>query len=94
MPQQSDALREPHLLSLGGRSYELWVRAFADALAPHVASPALRACRRMAARQPAFAELLLPHLLWDLAAHDEDGTLCRRISRQVRTQSDRSVELQ
>lgn len=61
-----------------------WVQRFADALAPHAVAPALRACRRMAARQAPFAELLLPQLLWDLAAHDEEHKLCRRISRQVR----------
>ncbi len=80
----SDALREPQLLALAGRSYEQWVQRFADALALHAWSPALRACRRMAVRQAHFAELLLPHLLADLAAHDHEGTLCRRISRQVR----------
>ena len=82
-PEQSDALRSPQLLSLDSSSYEQWVCRFADVLAVHAASPALRACRKLAARQASFAELILPHLLWDLAAHDADRALCRRISRQV-----------
>ena len=81
--EQSDALRSPQLLSLDSRGYEQWVCRFADVLAAHATSPALRACRKLAARQASFAELLLPHLLWDLAAHDKDHALCRRISRQV-----------
>ena len=80
---QSDALRSPQLLSLDSGSYEQWVCRFADVVAVHAASPALRACRKLAARQASFAELILPHLLWDLAAHDVDRALCRRISRQV-----------
>lgn len=83
VPEQSDALRKPQLLSLDSGSYEQWVCRLADALAPHATSSALHACRRMAARRASFAELLLPHLLWDLAAHDEEHSLCRRISRQV-----------
>ena len=80
---KSDALRSPQLLSMDTGSYEQWVCCFADALAVYATSSALRACRKLAARQASFAELLLPYLLWDLAAHDDDHTLRRRISRQV-----------
>lgn len=83
VPEHLDGLRSPQLLSLDGVAYDEWVCRFADALMPHSTSRALRACRKMAASQAPFAELLLPHLLWDLAAHDADHALCRRVSRQI-----------
>ena len=38
----------------------------------------------MAARKAALAELLLPHLLWDLARHDHELSYCYNLSKQAR----------
>jgi hypothetical protein len=47
--------------------------------------PRLRcSCQRMARLKPALAELLLPHILADLARGDADGRLAAVLSRQAR----------
>lgn len=72
------------LWTLRDRSYADWVCRLSVALLLRVSSAKLAACRSVAARKPALAELLLPHALADLAAHSADASLLRTLSAQVR----------
>ena len=72
------------LWTLRGRSCNDWVCRLSVALLLRVSSAKLSACRIVAARKPALAELLLPHALADLAGHDPDNSVRRVISAQVK----------
>jgi hypothetical protein len=50
----------------------------------HCQSPVLRKLQKVALKKAAMAELVLPHVFADLAAHDADTTLMIAISEQVR----------
>lgn len=65
--------------------YELWVCRLAHALLLHASNPTLRAFEHLAPRKAAVAELLLPHVLADIALHSADATLHDLISDQVST---------
>jgi len=83
-------------VAMVGALFEGWLcRACAGAAAalPHLLRqrPGLslgprphRSCQRMARLKPALAELLLPHILADLARADADGRLAAVLSRQAR----------
>ena len=84
--QSADAaysLENDALWTLCDRSYADWVCRLCMALLLRASSAKLAACRSVAVRKPAFAELLLPYALADLAAHDKDSSLLRTISAQV-----------
>ena len=65
--------------------YELWVCRLAHALLLHASNPTLRAFEHLAPRKAAVAELLLPHVVADIALHSADATLHDLISDQVST---------
>ena len=77
------SLDSDRLWTLRNRSYADWVCSLSFAVMLRVSSAKLAACRSVAARKPALAELLLPHALADLAARDADAPLLRTISAQV-----------
>ena len=63
--------------------YELWVCRLAHALLLHASNPTLRAFEHLAPRKAAIAELLLPHVLADIALHSANANLHGLISDQV-----------
>ena len=84
--QAADAawsLENDTLWTLHDRSYTDWVCRLCFAVLLRASSAKLAACRSVAARKPALAELLLPYALADLAAQDLDSSLLRTISAQV-----------
>ncbi|BDA48015.1 Serine-protein kinase ATM [Coccomyxa sp. Obi] len=76
-------LGDSRLWQLEGQTYEQWVCGLADALLGHSSNPLLRILQRCARKKSAMAELLLPHIFADLAAHDADASLMATISEQV-----------
>ena len=90
--QAADAaysLENDALWTLQDRSYADWVCRLCVALLLRASSAKLAACRSVAARKPALAELLMPYALADLAEHDSDSSMLRTISAQVRLLSGR-----
>ena len=84
--QATDAawsLESDALWTLRGRTYADWVCRLSVAMLLRVSCAKLAACRSVAARKPALAQLLLPHALADLATHDSDPTWLCHISAQV-----------
>ncbi|KAK9825683.1 hypothetical protein WJX81_003257 [Elliptochloris bilobata] len=71
------------LWAVGARGYEAWVCELAHALLSRAPSPMLRMCQSLALLRPAMAELLLPHILADLATLDSDGHLAAALSNLV-----------
>jgi hypothetical protein len=86
LPNRAD-LEDGQLWQLEGQTYDEWVCGLADALLGFVSSPLLHILQRCARRKPAMAELLLPHIFADLAAHDSDATLMVTVSKQARAQN-------
>ncbi len=76
-------LEDGKLWQLEGQTYDQWVCGLADALLSHASNPLLRILQRCARKKPAMAELLLPHIFSDLAAHDADASLMVTISEQA-----------
>ncbi len=68
---------------LEGQTHEQWVCALADALLGYSSNPLLRILQCCARKKSAMAELLLPHIFADLAAHDADALLMATISEQA-----------
>ena len=75
------------LWSLASQPFERWVCRLAYALLLAAQHPLLAMCRGVARLRAPLAELLLPHVLADLAANDSDGTLRRTLSVKVRADS-------
>lgn len=75
----------PKLFSLGGQSYEAWVCRLAYALLLQAKEPTLAMCQHMITRKAELAELMLPHILADIAHHDTDNSLMAAISSQLTT---------
>ena len=73
----------PKLFSLEGQSYDAWVRHLAYALLLQAQEPTLAMCQHMIIRKAELAELMLPHILADLAHHDADNSLVAAISSQL-----------
>ena len=77
------SLAAKRMWSCSSGQYELWVCRLAHALLLHASNPTLRAFEHLAPRKAAVAELLLPHVLADIALHSADATLHDLISDQV-----------
>lgn len=73
----------PGLWSLQGQSYDAWVRNLAYAMLLQAQEPTLAMCQHMIVRKAQLAELMLPHILADLAHHQTQGTLMASISSQL-----------
>ena len=72
----------PGLWSLQGQSYEAWVRNLAYAMLLQAKEPTLAMCQHMIVRKAQLAELMLPHILADLAHHQPEDTMAS-ISSQL-----------
>ena len=73
----------PKLWSLRGQSYDAWVRNLAYAMLLQVKEPTLAMCQHMIVRKAELAELMLPHILADIAQHDSDAAMMASISSQL-----------
>lgn len=71
------------LFSLKSQSYDVWVRNLAYALLLLVQEPTLSMCQHMIVRKAELAELMLPHILADIACHSTDSSLMPAISTQL-----------
>ena len=71
------------LFSLERQSYNAWVRNLAYALLLLVQDPTLSMCQHMIVRKAELAELMLPHILADIACHSTDNSLMPAISTQL-----------
>lgn len=73
----------PKLWGLQGQSYEAWVRKLAYAMLLQVKEPTLAMCNHMIVHKAQLAELMLPHILADIARNQPDGVLMASISSQL-----------
>lgn len=73
----------PGLWSLQGQSYDAWVRNLAYAMLLQAREPTLAMCQHMIVRKAQLAELMLPHILADLAQHQPQGALMVSLSSQL-----------
>ena len=73
----------PKLWTLASQPYDMWVRNLAYALLLQVQEPTLSMCQHMIVRKAGLAEVMLPHILVNLAHHDTDNTLLTAISAQL-----------
>lgn len=73
----------PRLWSVQGQSYESWVRNLAYAMLLLAKEPTLAMCQHMIVRKAQLAELMLPHILADIAQHDTDSSVRSAISSQL-----------
>lgn len=73
----------PGLWSLQGQSYDAWVRNLAYAMLLQAKEPTLAMCQHMIVRKAQLAELMLPHILADLAQHQPQGTIMAAISSHL-----------
>ena len=73
----------PKLWSLQGQSYDAWVRNLAYAMLLQVKEPTLGMCQHMIVRKAQLAELMLPHILADIAHHHPDAAMKASISSQL-----------
>ena len=73
----------PKLWSIQGQSYASWVRNLAYALLLLAKEPTLAMSQHMIVRKAQLAELMLPHILADIAQHDTDSTARTAISTQL-----------
>ncbi len=71
------------LFSLECQSYDVWVRNLAYALLLLVQEPTLSMFQHMIVRKAELAELMLPHILADIACHSTDSSLMPAISTQL-----------
>jgi len=71
------------LFSLECQSYDVLVRKLAYALLLLVQEPTLSMCQHMIVRKAELAELMLPHILADIACHSTDSSLMSAISTQL-----------
>lgn len=71
------------LFSLESQSYDVWVRNLAYALLLLVQEPTLSMCQHMIVRKAELAELMLPHILADIACHSTDSSLMPAVSTQL-----------
>ncbi len=71
------------LFSLECQSYDVLVRKLAYALLLLVQEPTLSMCQHMIVRKAELAELMLPHILADIACHSTDSSLMPAISTQL-----------
>lgn len=73
----------PRLWSPQGQCYDAWVRNLAYAMLLQAKEPTLAMCQHMIVRKAQLAELMLPHILADLAHHQPQGALMASISSQL-----------
>ena len=73
----------PKLWTLEGQSYEAWVRNLAYAMLLLVSEPTLAMCKHMVVHKAQLAELMLPHILADIAQQDAAGSTMTVISSQL-----------
>ena len=73
----------PKLWRLQGQSYEAWVRNLAYAMLLQVQEATLAMCQHMIVRKAQLAELMLPHILADIAQHHPDSAMMASISAQL-----------
>ncbi len=71
------------LWTLDSQSYDTWVRNLAYALLFLVQEPTLGMCQHMIVRKAELAELMLPHILADIAHHNTDNSLVTAVSSQL-----------
>lgn len=80
-----DIQQNNQLWALEGQTYDTWISKLAHALLMLVQDATLSICQHMVFRKAALAELMLPHILADIAQHDTDQKLMFTISTQLRT---------
>ena len=80
------ALDSPTLWSLTTQGYSAWICRLVYALLLQTKQPLLAMCRGVAQQRAPLAELLLPHVLADLAAADANGSFRRTLSEKVMNQ--------
>lgn len=71
------------LWSLEGQTYDTWISKLTHTLLSLVHDPTLSICQHMVFWKAALAELMLPHILADLAEHDADQKLMLAISSRL-----------
>ena len=79
-----DIQQNSRLWTLDGQTYDAWISNLAYALLNFVQDTTLRICQHMVFRKAALAELMLPHILTDIAQHDTDQNLMLTISSQLK----------
>eukprot|EP00898_Chlorokybus_atmophyticus_P004026 jgi/Chlat1/4624/Chrsp3S05582 len=85
-PKKISALDDPTLWDADMRSYEAWICNLVFTLTLHVDDDVLQLCHALALRKAKFAEVLLPHVLANLAQQDDPqvrNALSRCISENV-----------
>ena len=89
-PSRKDAsdpkwdIQRSQLWTLEGQTYNTWISKLAYALLILVQDTTLCICQHMVFRKAALGELMLPHILADIAQHDTDQKLMLAICSQLK----------